>query len=127
VVIRYGYNSQVQPPAPFVLVKLRDPTTGAEILDLPAQVDSGADRTVLPLAIVQALALPVAGAVTVVGFGATPTTTPLYCVDLGVHTLPLVAVRVISSPSEPWVLLGRDVLNRHRVVLDGPGLGLEIG
>src|SRR4051812_31445758 len=117
LVIRYSYNSQVNPPAPFVLLKLRDPTTGAEVLDLPAQVDSGADRTVLPLAIVQALGLSVAGAATIMGFGGPPTTTPLYCVDLGVHTLPLVAVRVIASPSEPWVLLGRDVLNGHRFLL----------
>jgi hypothetical protein len=126
MVIRYSYNSQVHPPAPFVLVKLRDPTTGAEVLDVPAQVDSGADRTVLPVTIVQALQLSVAGAVTVIGFGGTQITTPLYGVDLGIHTQPHVAVAVIGSPSEPWVLLGRDILNAHRLLLDGPALGLEI-
>ncbi len=125
--IRYAYNSQLQPPAPFVLITLRDPASGAEARDVPAQIDSGADRTVLPQAVAQALALHVAGQVTVVGFGGTPTQTPLYSAELGVHNQPLVPVWVIASPSESWVLLGRDVLNSQKLVLDGPGLALDIG
>jgi hypothetical protein len=34
---------------------------------------------------------------------------------------------VLASPSEQWVLLGRDVLNAHRLLLDCPSLGLEMG
>jgi hypothetical protein len=34
---------------------------------------------------------------------------------------------VVASSGEPWVLLGRDVLNAHRLLLDGPHLTLEIG
>ena len=59
--IRYRYNSQVQPPAPFVYVALRNPADGVELRDVPAQVDSAADRTVLPDAVVHALGLPQMG------------------------------------------------------------------
>jgi hypothetical protein len=126
-VIRYAYNTQMQPPAPFVLIVLRDPVSGAEVRDAPAQLDSAADRTVLPLVLVQGLALHICGQVTVVGFGGASAQTPLYAVELGVHDLPPAPLRVIASPGEPWVLLGRNVLNAHRLVLDGPCLGLEIG
>jgi hypothetical protein len=33
---------------------------------------------------------------------------------------------VLANRDELYVLLGRDVLNRHRIVLDGPQLVLEI-
>jgi hypothetical protein len=33
---------------------------------------------------------------------------------------------LIAHDAEPFILLSRDVLNRHRLVLDGPGLALEI-
>jgi hypothetical protein len=35
-------------------------------------------------------------------------------------------VVLIAHDEEPFILLGRDVLNRHRLLLDGPGLALEI-
>ncbi len=35
-------------------------------------------------------------------------------------------IHVSMKCLETFVLLGRDVLNRHRLLLDGPGLALEI-
>ena len=37
------------------------------------------------------------------------------------------AVNAAGSDGEQYVLLGRDVLNRYTVLLDGPNLRLEIG
>jgi hypothetical protein len=36
-------------------------------------------------------------------------------------------VVLIAHAEEPFILLGRDVLNQHRLLLDGPGLAFEIG
>jgi hypothetical protein len=47
-------------------------------------------------------------------------------VQLQGHDLEPVAVEVLASRDEPYVLLGRDVLNARRVVLDGPPLVQEI-
>jgi hypothetical protein len=60
-VIRYRYNTQVQPPAPFLRVTLRNPADGSELRDVPGQVDPGADRTVLPAAWAETLHLPQMG------------------------------------------------------------------
>ena len=125
--IRYVYNTQVHPPAPFVLVTLRDAATGVEARDVPAQLDTGADRSVIPLSAVQALTLPVVGGVKVAGLGGAAIPTPLYGVELCVHGQAWQDLQVIAHPGEPWVLLGRDVLNVYRLLLDGSGLALEVG
>jgi predicted aspartyl protease len=125
--IRYSYNAQLSPPAPFVLITLRNPVSGDEAKDVPAQLDTAADRTLLPLAVVQALALPAIGSIPIGGVGGTVSIMTVYVVLLGVHTLPQRLIEVVAHPDESWVLLGRDVLNTHRLVLDGSQLALEIG
>ena len=78
--IRYLYNQQVMPPAPFVHVFVRPPQASQTAGPLPAQLDTAASRTVVPR-------------------------------------------RWIDT----FVLLGRDMENRFRVLLDGPALAREIG
>jgi predicted aspartyl protease len=126
-VIRYSYNTQVKPPAPFVFLTLRNPADGTEQTNVPAQIDLGADQTVLPETVVQSLNLPQMGTMTVGGLGGFTYTLPTYAVLLSIHDLPSQPVKVIGAANEPWVLLGRDVVNGHRLVLDGPQLALEIG
>jgi hypothetical protein len=126
-VIRYNYLSQLQPPAPFVNVTLQHPLSGAELRDVPAQLDTAADRTLLPDALVQTLNLPQIGTIPIGGVGGVAQTMPSYPVRLAVHDLPTLTVEVVASPGEAWVLIGRDVLNAHRLLLDGPGLILDIG
>ncbi len=125
--IRYNYLSQLQPPAPFVNVTLQHPLSGAELRDVPAQLDTAADRTLLPDALVQTLNLPQIGTIPIGGVGGVAQTMPSYPVRLAVHDLPTLTVEVVASPGEAWVLIGRDVLNAHRLLLDGPGLILDIG
>lgn len=125
--IRYGYLTQLTPPAPFVKVVLGNPATGAELRDLPAQLDPAADRTVIPEAIAKSLSLPQVGAVQLGAFGGAVYTAPVYAVLLGVHDLPARPLKVAAHADESWVLLGRDILNSFRIVLDGPQLTLEIG
>jgi hypothetical protein len=93
----------------------------------PAQVDSGADVTVLPAAIIEALRLPVSGLVRAVGFGGVEDDRPVYRVELSVRGVGrVVSVEALASDSLGYALLGLDALSRHRVVLDGPALALDI-
>ncbi len=125
--IRYRYLSQIHPPAPFVSVTLRNPISGAEQRDVPAQLDTAADRTLLPDNLVRALALPQIGTIPIGGVGGIAQTMPSFPVQVAVHNLPPQVVEVVASAGETWVLLGRDVLNAHRLLLDGPQLIVEIG
>jgi hypothetical protein len=124
--IRYRYVDQLNSPAPFVRVTLRCPTTGVRVADLPAQVDTAADRTVLPGPIVEALGLVEDGRALFQGFAGEVLELPLFLIEIQVHDLPPVLTRAVLGQAEPHILLGRDVLNRHCTLLDGPQLLLEI-
>ncbi|HLN31496.1 MAG TPA: hypothetical protein VK395_27390 [Gemmataceae bacterium] len=125
--IRYAFLAQLDPPAPFVNVVVRNLATGAELRDLPAQLDTAADRTVLPESLVGLLGLPQVGTLKLGGFGGATFTLPVYPILLGLHDLPAQPFKVAAHAEESWILLGRDVLNSFRVLLDGPQLALEIG
>ena len=58
---------------------------------------------------------------------ALPRDSTVYAVLLGLHDLPTRPFKVAAHTEESWILLGRDVLNAYRVLLDGPQLALEIG
>jgi hypothetical protein len=126
-VIRYRYAAQLKPPAPFVSVTLRNPVTGADKQDVPAQLDPAADRTLLREAVVLALALPQIGTILIGGVGGVTQAMPAYPVQLAIDNLPAQVIEVVASAGESWVLLGRDILNAHRLLLDGPQLFVEIG
>lgn len=125
--IHYRYFAQVNPPAPFIYVTLRNPQTGAELQDVPAQLDTAADRTLLPDDLVHTLGLPQLSTIPIGGVGGFVQAMPSYLIQMRIHNLPAQTVEVVADPDESWVLLGRDVLNAHRIVLDGPRLSLEIG
>jgi hypothetical protein len=125
-VSRYRYNQQVDPPAPFVYVALQKPTGDEAISDLPAQVDTAADRTVVPLRLIEELGLVPLDSMLVLGFGGILTDVPTYLVRLSLRGEDGVVLKVFGSRDEPHVLLGRDILNRYRCVLNGPELVLEI-
>jgi predicted aspartyl protease len=124
--IRYNYNQQLTPPAPFVHVTLKCVETGKQLPDLPAQLDTVADYTVVPAAIAEALQLVPMSEMPVSGFGGHIIYLFTYRLELSVRGFPVIVEEVISHPAEPFVLLGRNILNRYRIVLDGPNLVLEL-
>ena len=67
--IRYRYNRQVTPPAPFVNVTIRAPISGAEASNRPAQLDTAAYRTVIPSDLVRELSLDKLDEISVTALG----------------------------------------------------------
>lgn len=124
--VRYNYNRQVSPPAPFVHVSIRPPNEGSAEAVIPAQLDTAADLSVIPGRLVDELQLLPLDSVSALGFGGHLMTLPTFLVEIRVRDLGPVCVKVLASPDEPYALLGRDVLNRYTVTLDGPNLVLEI-
>jgi predicted aspartyl protease len=61
--MRYVYNRQVSPPAPYRHGVIDRIDGGARSSFIPALVDSGADRTVIPMAAVEDLGLLRAGTI----------------------------------------------------------------
>lgn len=118
------YDTHVDPAAPVLPIAIRPPGIDRRVA-LVALVDSGAQRTVVPIEFAESLGLPPVGEVIV--RGATGRSTAAVCaaeieVDGSAHL-----VRAVALGSQP--LVGRDLLNRWLVTLDGPErqLRLETG
>ncbi|HPM81150.1 MAG TPA: hypothetical protein PLF81_10635 [Candidatus Anammoximicrobium sp.] len=124
--MRYKYNRQLTPPAPFVHVRAAGPTSAGAVEEIPAPLDSAADRSAIPWSVVEALQLPQLDELPALGFGGHLVSVPTYLVELTVRGLTPITIEAFASREEPYVLLGRDVLNHFRVLLDGPNLVLEM-
>jgi Aspartyl protease len=124
--IRYRYAQQMQPPAPFVHVAVRCLVTNQQTSPLPALVDSAADRTVLTKAVVDALGLVEDGRLLFQGFAGEVVELPIFLVEIRVHDFAPVLVRAVLGEYEPYLLLGRDILNFHEVCLKGPQQVVDI-
>jgi hypothetical protein len=126
-VTRYRYNRQLDPPAPFVHVTLERPDGESVLRDLPAQLDTAADLSVVPAGLVRQLGLIQFDALPVAAFGGIIRTVATHLVRLTVRGLEPVVIEILCGAEEPHILLGRDVLNRYRILLDGPRTVMEIG
>lgn len=123
--MKASYNTSLFPPAPFLLVRLASLADNSESITVQAKLDTGADLTAIPAALVERLRLVPAGEIDVEGYDSRRTTIRAYDVNLQVAHLSVAGLLVIGF-AEDYVLLGRDVLNRLRVLLDGPALMTEI-
>jgi hypothetical protein len=125
--IHYSYNRQIVPPAPFVHVSLQCAESGKELTDLPAQLDSAADRTAIPGRMVDDLGLVPLDELPIGGFGGQVLLVQSFIVQLSIRQFQPLSLEVLAHPEEPFILLGRDVLNLYPILLDGPRLALQIG
>jgi hypothetical protein len=96
------------------------------VTDVPAQLDTDADFTVFPARLVEELHLVQLDEAPVAGFGGHILLAPTYLIGLEVQPFDRVLLRAIAERNEQFVLLGREVLNRFRIDLDGPNLVVEI-
>jgi predicted aspartyl protease len=125
-VLRYRYSDEFVTPAPFVHLFLANPSDGTTTEAFPAQIDSGADRSVIPSALIEQLHLQPMRKLPVAGLGSDVQHLDTYFVAAQIRGAKPRSLEVIAVDHEPFVLLGRDLLNEFRITLDGPNRMLEI-
>lgn len=123
--MRFDYSANEEPPAPAFPVRVRHPALRDRSLDLTGKIDTGADLTAIPVSVVAALTLDRTTDMAVAGFDGLPRRVELYAVQLELPTGERSRLNALAVPAD-YVLLGRDVLNQLRLLLDGPALSLEI-
>ncbi|MBI2892750.1 MAG: hypothetical protein HYY06_04310 [Deltaproteobacteria bacterium] len=118
----YEYDRTAEPPAPVLPVRLSAPGSGESIL-LVAVVDTGADMTVVPAGLPRRLGLPLVGAAAVRGVAGARGCCPIYAAEVIVGGESEI-IEVLGLGREG--LLGRNLLKRWVVILDGPASRLRL-
>ena len=115
------YDSEnYNPPAPVAHVTLRNPATGAILSNVPMLIDTGADATLLPSNAIEQLGIAVGE----------DTNIEVQVFDGEIKRLKLVKLELYFLDKKftgeyllvdrPIGILGRNVLNNIRILLDGP-------
>lgn len=124
--MKFQYNTRYNPPAPIVEISVGPLDEPLAIGPLPAFVDSGADATIIPLHYLRPLGLQADDR----KFLRTPwgerRVVNIYYVDVGIGDIRLPFIDVVGDDQGNEVILGRSVLNKLRVLLNGPRQIVEI-
>lgn len=116
------FSRDYWPPAPVLPVRLCFPDHAPQHNESDALVDTGADGTMAPLVLLEQLGVPVSHMVNLRSHvGDNVFRAAVYGVDLIVgDKLRLPGIEVVSDDWGDQIILGRNVLNRLRLILDGP-------
>jgi predicted aspartyl protease len=115
----YPYDATYDPPIPVCNVTLTAPATGYSV-ELTAIVDTGADGTIVPVHYLEEIGARRAIEANLRSQWGERRTVFLYLVDLQIGELTLSSVYVVGDELGQETVLGRNVLNRLRLLLDGP-------
>ena len=112
--------SHFDPPAPVILVTLRNPYSGATVSDVLLLVDTGADITLLPRTAVEQLGVSLLAGqqYELMGFDGSKSFAPVVMLDL-LFLRRAFRGRYLLTEAEHGIM-GRDILNHVIVLLHGP-------
>jgi clan AA aspartic protease len=114
------YNFEYSPPAPSLTVKLTRPLSDRS-LEIQAKLDTGADITILPQYAIDELGLIPSSYVYVQSFDGRRVLRYTYLVNISFQNFEYKMVEVIGIKRRD-ALLGRDILNRLKIILNGKNL-----
>jgi predicted aspartyl protease len=120
------YNdSLLQPPGPVVSIRVSPTKRSEPFRDRLAEIDTGADISVIPDSLAADLQLKAKGPVIMLSYDKDPVERSTYLVDLEILGYKLRSVRVARAPRDT-ILLGRDVLKHFVITLDGKAQTFEM-
>ena len=121
----YRYDQSYFPPAPIVDVSFITAAESLRVGPLPALVVSGADGTIVPISYLDEIQAPPIVEMIIRSQWGERRTVMLYLVDVQIGDLTVPGIEVVGDEVSQ-IVLGRDILNRLQVLLNGPGGIVEI-
>lgn len=112
------------PPAPMVPTLVRAPS-GLDAATLEGKLDTGADLSAVPERVIAELDVPPVRTVRAAGFLGELQEVIVYRVDLEIGDITFQRIEALAT-RRPYVILGRNVLQRLVMRIDGPGEKLEL-
>lgn len=118
------YDFSLNPPAPITDVVVAHPTKGVSSV-LRGKLDCGADITVIPENLPMQLGMTPKSHIWTKGYDGTYSLRPVYYISLVIEGFNLASVRCIAT-NRANVLVGRNVMNRFIITLNGKALSFDI-
>ena len=122
----YKYSRYFLPAIPVLEIYLSLPTEAPIAGPLTAVVDTGADGTLVPASVLARFKTAETDTAWIRGQWDEHRSALVYMLDVHIGSLRVPAVRVVSDDRGKEVILGRDVLNKLRLLLDGPAQTTEM-
>jgi predicted aspartyl protease len=119
------YDSQYLPPAPVVTIQLTTQETNLSTAQLAALIDTGADVSFAPLDVLESIQAGIGKVHLARTLWGERQTFSSYIVDIQMNGLVLPGMVVLGYDGDE-VILGRDILNKLWLELDGPAQTVEV-
>jgi predicted aspartyl protease len=124
--VRFRYSSRHTPPAPLLEIRLARPDEAFRGPPLEAMLDTGADATIVPRRYIDPLHAQIDSHRYLRTQWGDRRPVHTYLLDVEVAGLRLPSIEVVADRTGDEAIVGRDVLNRLRITLDGPAGTLEV-
>jgi len=120
--VKYPYTTQYFPPFPTLQVSLYNPEEALRTAVTNALIDTGADGTLVPLIYLRQIVAPVLTAARIRSHWGEWRMAQMFLVDIELADMVLPGMFVVGDELGNALVLGRDVLNRLPLLLNGPEL-----
>jgi predicted aspartyl protease len=117
---RHPYNHVYFPSFPALPVVLRNNEDGRRTEVVEALLDTGSDGTLIPLRYLHEIMPPIIQEARLRSHWGERRTISMFLVDIVVADLTLPGLLVVGDDDGDEIILGRNVLNKLRLELDGP-------
>jgi predicted aspartyl protease len=124
--MKYPFNDNYQPPFPSFRVTLVNDGEGLRLSEVPALLDTGSDGTLVPIIYLQQIYAPALTDTRLRSHWGEWRVAQLFSVDLEINGFKLPGVFVVGDEVGEDIVLGRNVLNKLRLLLDGPANVTEL-
>jgi len=124
--MKFAYSQLYVPPAPLLKVQFGTPEEMRFTAMVDGMVDTGADMTVAPLKLMRAIRATVGGLQSIRSQWGEARAVKIYMVDVKVEGINFPGIWVVGDEHSQEVVLGRNLLNRMKITLDGLTEQLEI-
>lgn len=124
--MKYPYNQDYQPAFPACKISLYNSENDKRTEKLDALLDTGSDGSMVPIVYLQQILATVLTDARIRSHWGEPRLVQLFEVDIELGDMTLPGVFVVGDEEGDEIILGRDVLNKLIMRLNGPARQTEI-
>ena len=121
-----AYLTSYFPPIPALTIHLAPVGEALQIGPLTAIVDTSADATLVPLKYLDEIEVPADYPAQLRGPWGGARRVQVYTIDIVISDMRLPGIEIVGDEMGHEVILGRSILNRLVLLLDGPGQQSDI-